>query len=56
MKLIELVKHLKSLKESEKFRSAQLPNIEYDLIDMYMIEKVDLNSEIVFFMKEWISI
>ncbi|GAA6766472.1 hypothetical protein AAFH68_24140 [Flavobacterium sp. CGRL1] len=49
MKLIELVKHLKSVEESEKFTSAELPDIEYDLIDMYMIEKVDIDSEIVFF-------
>ncbi|MCC9020219.1 MULTISPECIES: hypothetical protein [Flavobacterium] len=49
MKLIELVKHLKSVKESEKFTSTQLSDIEYDLIDMYMIEKVDLDSDILFF-------
>ncbi|KQB40360.1 hypothetical protein [Flavobacterium aquidurense] len=49
MKLIELVKHLKSVKESEKFTNTQLSDIEYDLIDMYMIEKVDLDSDIVFF-------
>ena len=49
MKLIELVKHLKSVKESEKFTNAQLSDIEYDLIDMYMIEKVGLDSDIVFF-------
>ncbi|WP_394775812.1 hypothetical protein [Flavobacterium sp.] len=49
MKLIELVKHLKSVKESEEFTSTQLSDIEYDLIDMYMIEKVDLDSDIVFF-------
>lgn len=49
MKLIELVKHLKSVKESEKFTNAQLSDIEYDLIDMYMIEKVGFDSDIVFF-------
>lgn len=49
MKLIELVKHLKSIKECEKFTSTQLSDIKYDLIDMYMIEKFDLESVIVFF-------
>jgi hypothetical protein len=49
MKLIELVKHLKRVKESEEFTSTQLSDIEYDLIDMYMIEKVALDSDIVFF-------
>ncbi|MFH6959383.1 hypothetical protein ACHRV1_18460 [Flavobacterium aquidurense] len=52
MKLIELVKHLKTVKEYETFISAQLIDIEYDLIDMYMIEKVDLESDIVFFNPE----
>lgn len=49
MKIIELVKYLKNVQDSEKFVSVELPDIEYDLVDIYMINKLDLDSQIIFF-------
>jgi hypothetical protein len=49
MNLIELIKHLKSLDKAESFIERELPEIEYDLIDVYMVEKLGLNAEIAFF-------
>jgi hypothetical protein len=49
MNIIELVKYLKSVEEAETFFSTEFPEVEYDLIDIYMIERLSLDSEIVFF-------
>ncbi len=48
MKLVELVKYLKSSEQAENFIRFELPGVEYDLVDIYMREKVGLYSEIVF--------
>jgi hypothetical protein len=52
MNIVELLKHLKSLEEAEKFINGELPEVEYDLVDIYMINKLGLDSEIVFFNAE----
>ncbi len=52
MNIVELVKHLKSLEQAENFINGELPEVEYDLVDIYMINKLGLDSEIVFFNAE----
>jgi hypothetical protein len=52
MNIVELVKHLKSLEQAENFINGELPEVEYDLVDIYMIDKLGLDSEIVFFNAE----
>jgi len=52
MTIIELVKHLKSIEQAKNFINDELPEVEYDLVDIYMFEKLGLNSEIVFFNAE----
>jgi hypothetical protein len=52
MNIVELVKYLKSIEQAENFIKDELPDVEYDLIDIYMVEKLGLNSEIVFFNAE----
>ncbi|MBN8643114.1 MAG: hypothetical protein J0L86_14985 [Flavobacteriales bacterium] len=52
MNLVELVQHLKSLEQAENFIEGELPDVEYDLVDIYMVEKLGLDSEIVFFNAE----
>ncbi|MCL9806924.1 hypothetical protein NAT51_15415 [Flavobacterium amniphilum] len=49
MNIVELVKHLKSFEEAESFVNESLPDIEYDLVDIYMVDKLGLGSEIIFF-------
>lgn len=49
MNIIELVKHLKSFKQTENFITEYVPTIEYDLVDIYMTGKLGLDSEIAFF-------
>lgn len=55
MNIIELVKHLKKLEDAETFVNEKLPDIEYDLVDIYMVDKLSLDSSIVFFDAEKIS-
>jgi hypothetical protein len=55
MNIIELVKHLKSVEAAETFFNTEFPEIEYDLIDIYMIDRLSLGSEIVFFDAEKMS-
>lgn len=49
MKIIELVRYLKNVQEAEKFIDIEFPDLEYDLVDIYMINKIDPHSDIVFF-------
>lgn len=55
MTIIDLIKHLKSFEQAEKFINEELSDVEYDLVDIYMIEKLGLDSEIVFFNAEEID-
>jgi hypothetical protein len=49
MKVIELVKKMRVEGAIEKFLSKELPNIEFDMIDSFMIDSIDIQSEISFF-------
>jgi len=55
MNIIELIPHLKSIDAAEAFVKSTAPNIEYDLVDIFMIGELGLNSEIIFFDAESIS-
>ena len=52
MKLVELIKHLKSVDEAELFVSQELPNVEFDSIDIFMVNDLNLNADIKFFDSE----
>lgn len=55
MDIIELIDHLKSRDLAEKLLNDVLPNVEFDLVVLYMKNKVALDSEISFFDFEAIS-
>lgn len=54
MKIIELVKHLISIEKAEAFVYREIPQIDYDLVDIYMINSLELESELFFFDAETI--
>ncbi len=54
MKLIEFVKHLKNIEETEKLLSVELPNVEFGLVDIYLKETLSAESEVRFFDAETI--
>ena len=49
MKLVELVKHLKSVEEAERFVSKELLNVEFNSVEIYMVNDLNLNADIKFF-------
>ena len=49
MKLVELIKHLKRIDKAEQFISKELPNVEFDSIDIFMVNDLNLNADIKFF-------
>ena len=49
MKLIELMTYLKSKEEAEIFISKELPNVDFDMVILYMKGSIDINSDIRFF-------
>jgi hypothetical protein len=49
MNIIELIRQLKTVEEAEELMNKELPGIDYDAIDTYMVGQVDMNAEIVFF-------
>lgn len=48
MNITELVGHLKNVTQANELISVELPGVDYDLVELYMKEKVDLDSEIIF--------
>ena len=49
MNIIELIPHLKSLDKAEVLSNNILPNIEFDLVELYMKDNLKLDSDVVFF-------
>ncbi len=49
MNIVELVKYLKNISIAENLIRTSVPDIEYDVVDLYMENKLGLESEIVFF-------
>ena len=49
MKIIELVNNLKSIEIAQLLITKEIPDVEYDLVDLYMVDKISIDSEIVFF-------
>ncbi|MBX2916853.1 MAG: hypothetical protein KF856_16410 [Cyclobacteriaceae bacterium] len=49
MKLLELVEYLKNPNSLENLLGKELKNVEIDLIEIYMIESIALDSQIKFF-------
>ncbi|WP_142685410.1 hypothetical protein [Chitinophaga polysaccharea] len=54
MKLIELIDHLKTASKAEQLRNQQIPDVEYDLVELYMKDSLSFESEIAFFDAETI--
>ena len=55
MKLVELIKHLKRIDKAEQFISKELPNVEFDSVDIFMVNDLNLNADIKFFDAESVS-
>ena len=55
MKLVELVKHLKSVEEAERFVSKELLNVEFNSVEIYMVNDLNLNADIKFFDAESVA-
>lgn len=49
MKLIEIIEHLKTVEKGENLISTEIPGIEFGLVDIYLKDKLDINSEVKFF-------
>ena len=49
MKLLELIRNLKSIKQANELIAKELPGVEYDLIDLYAINSLNVDSDIRFF-------
>jgi len=52
MKLIEGIKYLKTIEETEEFLRKELPDTEIDLADVYLKGKLNAQSEIKIFNAE----
>lgn len=52
MKIIELVNNLKNIEIAQLLIAKEIPDVEYDLVDLYMVDKISIDSEIVFFNAE----
>src|SRR5258708_38506569 len=48
MNLIQLNDHVKTMTEAKKFAENQIPNVEFNQVDIYMKNRLALNSEIIF--------
>ncbi|WP_192350830.1 hypothetical protein [Algoriphagus sp. Y33] len=48
MNIIELIPYLKSLHKAESVSQVFLPDIEFDLVELYVKDKLALDSEVVF--------
>lgn len=49
MNIIELIPHLKNLDKAEALSNNILPNIEFDLVELYMKDNLKLDSDVMFF-------
>ncbi|WP_142685317.1 hypothetical protein [Chitinophaga polysaccharea] len=49
MKLIELIDHLKTASKAQQLISAQIPDVDFDQVEVYMKDHCGLNAEIAFF-------
>lgn len=49
MKLFEVIQKLKTVDEAEKLMAIELSGLEMGLIDVYLIDKLDINSNVKFF-------
>jgi len=54
VKLNELISHLKSVEEAEKIISIEIPDVEFGSIDIYLKDRLNIESEIRFFDAETI--
>ena len=52
MKLIEIIPCLKTFEEAKRLAHIELPNIEFDSIELYMKNEINIESEIFFFDRE----
>jgi hypothetical protein len=48
MNLIQLIDHVKNMTAAKKFVESQIPNVEFNQVDIYMKDRLELNSEIIF--------
>ncbi|GGZ35271.1 hypothetical protein GCM10007049_30870 [Echinicola pacifica] len=48
MNIIELIPYLKNLHKAESVSQVFLPDIEFDLVELYVKDKLALDSEVVF--------
>lgn len=55
MKLIELIDHLKTTSKAEQLISQLIPGVEFDLVEVFMIDHLSFESEIAFFNAEAVS-
>jgi hypothetical protein len=49
MRLVELIKNLKSIQQAQELVSKEFPNVEFDLVELYMVNELSLESDIRFF-------
>ena len=49
MNLIEVIEYLKSIEKTEELVAVEIPTVEFGLVDVYLKEKLDINSEVKFF-------
>lgn len=49
MNLLEVIEHLKSIEKAEELIAVEIPTVEFGLVDVYLKEKLDINSEVKFF-------
>lgn len=48
MKLIEIVNDLKNINQTLELINKKLPDVEYDLVDLYLEDNLDMYSEVHF--------
>lgn len=49
MKLIELIDHLKTVSKAQQLIKTQIPDVDFDQVEVYMKDCCGLDSEIAFF-------
>jgi len=52
MKLLELIEHLKTIESAEKLIEGLNLDMEFLAVEIYMIDKIDMLSELAFFDSE----
>jgi hypothetical protein len=49
MNIVELIPYLKNYSEAKVLCASLIPGVEFDLIEIYVKDKLELDSEVVFF-------